>query len=286
MIIKHNVLISLLRFYLLVVMCFSAIGMAGQADVSSEFPYELSAKPELILGGLIIGSNTSWLLLERNKVAPTEAYIASLSTVDLLSIDQNAITQSNETARAISDYILVGEGLATSFLILHTGKKDRKKIVTLGVMYTEALALTWGTTYTAKNGVDRARPLLYNQNVSLEDKLAIGTDAKRSFYSGHSSVAFCTAVFGSQTFSTLYPNSKRRGLVWAISLSAASTVGILRYKAGKHFPTDIIVGAGAGSLIGYAVERMHRKGKNERVSWYPWLVPSQQSAGLGVKISL
>jgi len=45
----------------------------------------------------------------------------------------------------------------------------------------------------------------------------------------------------------------------------ASTVGYLRYEAGVHFPTDILIGAIVGSAIGYAIPYLHRAGK-ENVS--------------------
>jgi membrane-associated phospholipid phosphatase len=38
---------------------------------------------------------------------------------------------------------------------------------------------------------------------------------------------------------------------------AATGVGALRVAAGKHFPTDIIVGAVLGSAIGWLVPTLH-----------------------------
>lgn len=273
-----------LRFCLLVCIAFPVKWASGQSENAPTFPYELKRSTELVFGGLILGTNGTSLLLGQNSPDLTEEYILGLNSNDLLSIDRSATNQFSESAATISDVTLLGEGLAVSWLILNAGKKDRKKVVTLGVMYSEALLLSIGTTYIAKNSVNRPRPLLYNSNLLLEDRLAPGKENRRSFFSGHSSLAFCTAVFCSSTFSTLHPNSKRKGLVWGVSLAAAGTVGYMRYKAGKHFPTDILVGAGAGSLIGYAVERMHRKSKNNKVSWFPWLVPTQQYAGIGVHI--
>jgi len=48
----------------------------------------------------------------------------------------------------------------------------------------------------------------------------------------------------------------------------ASIVGSLRYEAGEHFPTDILVGAVAGNAIGYLIPWMHHIGK-ENVSITP-----------------
>ena len=37
-----------------------------------------------------------------------------------------------------------------------------------------------------------------------------------------------------------------------------AVTGYLRFKAGKHFPTDIIVGYGVGATIGYLVPELHK----------------------------
>jgi membrane-associated phospholipid phosphatase len=45
-------------------------------------------------------------------------------------------------------------------------------------------------------------------------------------------------------------------------LISASYVGYLRYLAGKHFPSDVIVGAFMGSVAGYLVPYFHKKSRN------------------------
>ncbi len=48
--------------------------------------------------------------------------------------------------------------------------------------------------------------------------------------------------------------SRRRGLTLA-------TTGVLRIAAVKHYATDVIVGAGAGTLVGWLVPCIHRPEK-------------------------
>jgi len=43
----------------------------------------------------------------------------------------------------------------------------------------------------------------------------------------------------------------------------ASTIGYLRYKSGKHFPTDILTGALIGSAIGYFIPFIHRTNESD-----------------------
>lgn len=81
----------------------------------------------------------------------------------------------------------------------------------------------------------------------------------RSFFSGHTSLAFGSAVFASTLFDHYYPESSLRPWVWGSSLAIASGMGYLRYASGKHFPTDIIVGALVGSAIGYVIPKLHKQ---------------------------
>jgi membrane-associated phospholipid phosphatase len=64
-------------------------------------------------------------------------------------------------------------------------------------------------------------------------------------------------VFLASVFERLYPDSHARGWVWGGCLTAAATTGYLRYAAGRHYPTDILVGAAMGAFVGYLVPTLH-----------------------------
>ena len=76
-------------------------------------------------------------------------------------------------------------------------------------------------------------------------------------------------MFTGEWFSEMYPNSAYRPLVWAGTLSLAGFVGALRIAAGKHYPSDVVVGALAGTGISLAVIRLHKK--SVRFGPVPWL---------------
>ncbi|HQB65683.1 MAG TPA: phosphatase PAP2 family protein, partial [Fibrobacteraceae bacterium] len=78
-----------------------------------------------------------------------------------------------------------------------------------------------------------------------------------SFYSGHASAAFSVAVFTSYWFQNTYSSSKYTPYIWASSLTLATTVSVLRVAAGKHYPTDVIVGALMGSLVSFSILKIH-----------------------------
>ncbi len=64
-------------------------------------------------------------------------------------------------------------------------------------------------------------------------------------------------VFMASVFERLYPHSSARPWVWGGCLAAAATTGYLRYAAGRHYPTDILVGAAMGAFVGYLVPSLH-----------------------------
>ena len=128
------------------------------------------------------------------------------------------------------------------------------------LMFAQALALQSGIGLMVRSMAFWPRPYVYATDGEGAAKTADAEgEAYGSFFSGHTSAAFTVAVFTGEWFSELYPNSPYKSLVWAGSLSAAGFVGVLRIAAGKHFPSDVIVGALAGTGISLAVIEMHKK---------------------------
>jgi membrane-associated phospholipid phosphatase len=107
------------------------------------------------------------------------------------------------------------------------------------------------------------------------------SDAKKSFFSRHTSAAFASAVFLSSVYGDYHPGSAARPYIWAGSLLAATAVGVMRCESGEHFPTDVIAGAVAGSAAGYLIPRLHRS-SGGRLS----VLPSCPGAEAGVTLEL
>ena len=99
--------------------------------------------------------------------------------------------------------------------------------------------------------VGRERPFVH----VLEDGQKANTDNPLdnnvSFYSGHTSLAF-SLVTAAGTVSELRGYDKS-WLIWAVGLPAAASVGLMRMGADKHYLSDVLVGAAAGSLFGVGV---------------------------------
>jgi membrane-associated phospholipid phosphatase len=119
------------------------------------------------------------------------------------------------------------------------------------VILLEAAALAAVTNQAVKFAVGRERPFVHELPEDQKGLTPHPSDNNLSFYSGHTSLAF-SLVTAAGTVSRLrgYRNT---WLIWAVGLPAASSVGLLRMAAGKHYLTDVLVGAAAGSLFGVGV---------------------------------
>jgi membrane-associated phospholipid phosphatase len=230
----------------------------------AQSPYKISwEKDGYILGGGSVAA-VGGLLLDRTVAPLSIDAITSLSRASVNSFDRGATYNYSESAGTASD-ILRNSLLAAPFVLL-VDNSIRNDWKTIAVMYAEVYAFVGATNLTLKGAVKRIRPFVYNPDAPLDEKLS--SDARKSFFSGHTIIAFASAVFLSTVYGDYYPESQWKPYLWAGSLALASMVGILRYEAGMHFPTDILVGAAVGSTIGYAIPWMHRVNKEE-LSFYP-----------------
>ena len=220
--------------------------------------FNLDWKREAAILGLSGASFTYGELTNSNIQPLTISQINALSVSDISSFDRSATDHIDGWAADVSNLGVISCMAAP--LTLFLDKKIQSEFMTIGVMYAEVLGL--GTTLPSltKNSVHRIRPYVYHPDKDIESKMSL--DAQRSFFSGHTCVAFSSAVFLSTVYSTYFPKSKWKPVVWGGSLLAAGTVGFMRYRSGNHFPTDILVGACVGAGIGYLVPRLHRNKTN------------------------
>lgn len=177
-----------------------------------------------------------------------------LDQVRIRSLDRLAIGQSSVGARRASDVLLRGSLLLPLGLLADEGSRQEFGLV--GLMWLETLLLTNGITDLAKSRAQRSRPYTYNPFTGEE--LLLDTEARLSFFSGHASNTAAMTFFTAQTLVHNRPDMQGKGLVWASAATVPAVMGLLRVKAGKHFPTDVIVGYAVGALIGWAVPKLHR----------------------------
>lgn len=132
------------------------------------------------------------------------------------------------------------------------------------LIYGEALAINLALFQGVKHLVQRPRPYLYSQRPEVQRYAAgQGKDAYQSFYSAHAATAFCAATAGAYLLGASAgagAGSTRSGIraaAWGGGFAIAAAASNLRVRAGKHFYSDIAIGAIVGIAIGYAVPALH-----------------------------
>jgi hypothetical protein len=230
---------------------------ASPVAAQRPFPYRLTAWVDgplavagagLLAGGVVVGNG---------QVPLTPAEIGALDPAQVNGFDRGATRQWSPGAGTASD-VLVYTLLASPVALMVTPPGSHA-VLTVAVMYGEALLLGNGATSLLKSATERTRPYVYNDDPGIPADEKQSLHARRSFPSGHTMHAMTAAVFLSTVYGKLHPTSSLRPWLWAGSLTAAGTVGYLRYRSGDHFPTDVIAGAALGGLVGWAVPRLHER---------------------------
>lgn len=101
------------------------------------------------------------------------------------------------------------------------------------LQFGESVAVTVGVTYILKYAIDAPRP----------------DSGGQSMPSGHTSISFAGAEF----------MRKRYGWEYGVpAYAAASFVAYSRVEANRHYPRDVIAGAGIGILSSYIFTRPYK----------------------------
>lgn len=189
---------------------------------------------------------------------------------ELLPWDRPIAGRYSAKADSWSDYFSVLGVLpvALSGTVWYKDDNGWKNFLTYMAMYVEALALQDGINKIARSLELWPRPYIYAEDGdgAKKAKEARG-EAYGSFFSGHASAAFTVAVFTSEYFGEVYPNSPYKGVVRASVFSLASVVSVLRIAAGKHYPTDVVAGALVGTGVSLGILQMHKKDENNVTLW-------------------
>lgn len=237
-----------MKHYLIAFLLLNVITANAQKDI-----YNITLKQELgYLGaGVTLSALGSYFV--SNSDPATLEEINALDPTRLWGIDRGAINNNSANAKKLSDVILYSS--LSIPLFVYVSRKCRMQGTAVGFMAIEALLITNGLTSISKGVFKRYRPLNYNPDVDLDTKL--GGSSRRSFFSGHASTTAALSFFTAKVLTDLYPDLKHEYLVWTVAATIPATISYLRYKAGKHFLTDVFVGYAVGASIGYLIPALH-----------------------------
>lgn len=187
-------------------------------------------------------------------------------------LDHGVTTKHNPTAKTASDIFVVGTMLTPALLgltdaIVHRADRGWANYGEDMLIVGETLAINYLLNDIVKFAIRRPRPLVYNTSGAFSDADKQDPDAALSFYSLHSSFTFAAATSFSYLFNQRHPGDYKWTLpVWIGTHVLAATTAYLRVEAGKHFWSDILIGAAVGSCIGILVPYLHQDGDNKTQS--------------------
>ena len=175
--------------------------------------------------------------------------VSSLDASALIGIERKAIGQSSQNFRTFSDVFLFSS-LASPLLLRRTCMKSKENHLGISLMALQGFLWQVSLNSAVKALVHRPRPFAYEwPDPTSVDQTKNDTG---SFYSGHTATAAYFTFFVAKVYGDLNPTSKWKPFIWAGSALLPAAMAYSRFKAGRHFPSDVavgyIVGAGLGLL--------------------------------------
>lgn len=213
---------------------------------------------DLALDGAITATAiAAWIGTElaKERLAPSACRVCAPGPLDAAA--RKALVWGHDArARRASDllaFAVVPAGLAAHQLLAARHAGDASEGLVDVLIVAQAAALAMDVNQVLKFAVGRQRPFVHHGNWLAPDRPPDGDD-DLSFYSGHTTLAFSAAA-AAGTVSSLR-GYRSAPAVWAAGLALAGGVGYLRIAADRHYLTDVLAGAVAGTVIGVAAPRL------------------------------
>ena len=182
---------------------------------------------------------------------------------------QDSLAQANEKLQTLAAFVRTtaapGAFIIGGSMYAAGRLAKNRKLASLGLHGTEALIVGEVVASALKGLVGRQRPYVRPRdanNYQLFRGVKGGNDF-RSFPSGHAVAAFAAAAAVTAETSRNAPNST--WIVAPIMYGGAALVGVSRMYNNQHWATDVLVGAGIGTLAGLKVVRFHDSRPNNRI---------------------
>lgn len=204
---------------------------------------------------LAIGStalfSTTYFLQKKVEPVPVDV-ILKLDRNDINAIDRIATYQWSESAAKWSDGLAIGSILMQSYFFFN--KETRSESFKIGTVAFQSFMLSQGIANAFKLSL-RNRPLMYNEKVSMDEK--VKRDSRMSFFSAHTTMVSSMCFSFAFAHQTYMPNSKANSVIWVSAFTLPAIEGLLRVKAGKHYPTDVITGYLVGLGTSFLMHKLH-----------------------------
>jgi len=219
----------------------------GEPPVPLQYNLALDAS---VTGAMAL--STALLAVYQPALAPSTCRWCAPGALD--ASVRNALVWNHDfrTADVLSSVIDgVLPASAVGYLVLSaSGRGDVDAGLVDSLLVTEAVAGALLLNQVVKLLVGRQRPYAFYGH----DIRASETEKNLSFYSGHASLAF-SVVAATVTVAAMRGYAGT-GIAAGVGFTLAAGVGYLRIAADQHYLSDVLVGAAAGGLMGWAVPRI------------------------------
>jgi membrane-associated phospholipid phosphatase len=196
------------------------------------------------IAGSMAPSPFSTHLIRRSCLAPDACPADSVNPFDRFAIDlhSKAADVTSDVTVALSVVVpVVADGLR-----LGLGRAFGEDVAIL----TETVAVNAALVMGVKYLVQRPLPVTYARRDGLPEQF----QGYRSFYSGHTSTAVAALTASAWT---LHFRDGPHAWPWIVTGAVGASVAAERVLAGRHFPSDVLVGAAAGFAVGTAIPWLH-----------------------------
>ncbi|PWU24321.1 PA-phosphatase [Candidatus Cerribacteria bacterium 'Amazon FNV 2010 28 9'] len=236
-------------------------------------------KPGVDIPIFVVGAGWSAYAFTKiySKSPSTEEEILALNKNDINGFDRWAVRPFSESLDRISYYPFFASMPLPFLFLFGNTKKDFFK---LSGLYLEAMSIT-GFLYTGSvYFTNRYRPYAYTDESSMEQRTRGG--AKNSFYAGHVALVATSTFFMAKVYSDYHPESNAKWVFYTLAGTTTAVTAYLRYRAGQHFPTDLLLGIAQGTVTGLLVPHFHKNKllKNNNLAILPF------SSGRNVGLSM
>jgi hypothetical protein len=246
-------------FILFCISCNSAIANTAAANFANANANEAADSHEnkqlsiysvdLLKDGLMIGfpaAGSLWAYANSDQLIRPRC---PCNPAEVNSIDRPVIGNSNDLLDHVSDFTVAASvvfPIALDWIDVGWSKQFAEDMTILA----ESLSLNGGIVTLSKYTVQRPLPRTYQGDPDLINN----PRGYRSFYSGHTSVALSSMMTAIVTHRFRHPDS-----IWPTFAAAAigTSVAYERVAAGRHFYSDVVIGALVGATIGVLVPILH-----------------------------
>ena len=257
---------------------------AGQSLSASPFELEAGREAKLLSAGLMVGVASKMFGVERRAGS---AHLRSPDAVN--PIDRGVIGNRSDLAGGASDVLLAAHLALPHAASLLDAMINRPSDGLTGAfvdsaVLLETISVTFLLTDVVKYSVRRPRPYMYDPSASEAERGEVNSTL--SFFSGHTAPSFSMATAYSYLFTLRHPDSPWVAPVWIGTHALATTTALMRVLAGRHYWSDVAVGAVVGSAIGFTVPYVHTAAGRDTLLAKIEITPIFYEGGFGASLWL